>query len=426
MLNDVATVGGALERREKTSKIVNAMDGTVELDEFCLSCVFDSSSPIDCIRYFEVYSLKFPVPISVAVKLQDLIMCILCSESAPDVVDSALAVVSQIAGTYSSTYDFGPLFTQVFSLLPRSSAFNAISSLITSNESILPLVLDNANLELLSNFFRSSDFMAQSGALGVFRSLTFYSDHPLLEPAFASILDFHFRSSGSLRVQSFELLASLLCSPRWYSLVSARLTDLFCVEAGDTAQLIASLRLLSILFRAHPSDSLAIFEQSQGVSLCTAAVNSESDLCKRTGADTLIALLRNKCGGDIVIGSGIASTVLEWRDRSFDLTMRAFTLLCLVFHFGSLDVSRDLFSLGFLDFFLSTFSASLCYGPTAPISLTTLLHVVEYLTSLGSDSTSEIKSNSEIRAAIDSFIEDTELDELRALAAFARHHLFEE
>ena len=121
MLDDSQARDAVSKRPDRMCKIVNAADANVELDELCLSCMVDSESAEECVRFFEVYSLRFRVPVSVAVKLQDMTLTLLSLGAAPDVVDSALTVVAQISGSYSATYRFAPLVEKVWQYLPRAS-----------------------------------------------------------------------------------------------------------------------------------------------------------------------------------------------------------------------------------------------------------------------------------------------------------------
>ena len=421
MIDDSRVSDGVGTRSDRRCKIVNAADANVELDEICLSCIVDSESADECVRFFEVYSLRFRVPVSVAVKLQDLTLKLLSVDAAPDLIDSALNVVAQISGSYSATYQFAPLVEKVWQYLPRASAFNALSSLLSANETVLQLLLEQGRLEGLTQLLACDSIATKSGVLGVFHSLSTYGEIASLESALSFIVDFHFVATGPLRVQSFELLASLLCSQRWCAKIGDRLHELFCVEDNDLAQLVASLRLLRVLLEGCPDNSLALMEESGGWSLCVAALNQKSELCRKTGTETCIALLKNKCGAEEVVTHGIAATVMNWTDVSFELLVRAFMLLCLVFCFGTSDTSQTLLQLGFVNYFVSSFSSALFHQATSAVSLTTLLRIISVLRATGD--ADAVADNAEIHASLDSFSEQSDASDLHALALVAKQEL---
>ena len=421
MLDDSQARDAVSKRPDRMCKIVNAADANVELDELCLSCMVDSESAEECVRFFEVYSLRFRVPVSVAVKLQDMTLTLLSLGAAPDVVDSALTVVAQISGSYSATYRFAPLVEKVWQYLPRASAFNALSSLLSANEPVLQLLLERGRLDALRELLTCGSIATKSGVLGVFHSLSMYGEHASLESALSFIIDFHFFANGPLRVQSFELLASLLCSGRWCANIGDRLHELFCVEDNDLSQLVASLRLLRVVLEGCAGNSLVFMEKSGGWSLCVAALNQESELCRKTGTETCIALLKNKCGADEVVNHGIAATVMNWIDVSFELLVRAFVLLCLVFCFGTSNTSQTLLQLGFVNYFVSSFSSALFHQDTSAVSLTTLLRIISVLRATGG--ADGIADNAEIHASLDSFSEQSEACDLHTLALIAKQEL---
>ncbi len=435
MINEKETKVDLRTRTDKPSKIVYAMDGNTQLSEPCLRCMLETVNPndmtsvVECLNFLEVYSLKFVLPIRVAILIQDMLMSLLKLGPSPEIADSILAIISRISRSYSSKYNFEELVSIIWSFLPRPNAFDAISALIYSNEEVLPIVTREPYLDSMMNFFACDDFIVKSGALSIIKSLSAYADYPSLFRIFDMICNFHFESSGSLRVQSFELLNSLVQSENWRKSLcnDERFASVFRIQTDDyanySAQLISGLRLLQTILYDCEDDIIGILSKSQTFDSIVVSLKHESEVCRKVGIEICFFILVHKCFVEEISSSEIPFIIMQWKDGcSFELWKTGFSVLCLLFLYGSSSFCGSLLSHSFAEIVALNFSTVLFDASKSSICLATIAKLISVLKSTNED-VSDLSKGTDLVEALCEFIETAECDDLRCLATLVCEEL---